>query len=262
MAPLYKDFSKDASDLLSKLYGESGLVIIESKVKGADNEVFINPGFDKAGAKVDVQYNVKKYGLKTKATIAQKTWMPDVTVTYETGPHSIEAAQGKQQLTYEYKAGAFAVQDRVTPKEVAASVAWECCKPAVIGAAAQFDLSTSTLTEIGAGFAYNSALGQVSIQATRAKGTMLYDTAVLAPIKVDFLKRWKIALTARCTHGSARVVAGTEFECPITKSTVRAKIDNTFVVTLAIIRKFANNWQGAVSIDSKTQKVGLRVICE
>lgn len=260
--PLFKDFSKEASDLLSKNYAEVGSILIENKVKGPDATVFVAPQLEKSGPKFDIQYNVKAYGLKTKVGISPKSVIPDATITYESGSHTLELAQSKKQITYDFKSGVLAIQDRITPETVACSIAYEPFAAAAVGAGVSYDLKGSVLNEVSGGAVYACSAATVSIQVAHAKGKLIYDTAVIAPLNLSFLKNLKLALTARCSTGSAKVTAGAEFTCPITGSTIRAKVDNAKVATLSVIRKFGGGWTAAFSTDSKSCGFGIKATCD
>lgn len=256
--PLYKDYSKEASDLLSKNFTDAGLLLIENKYKGADQTVFINPQLEKAGPKLDVQYNDKSKGMKYKLGVTLRGF-PEITVGHELGPHSSELSTGKQQFTYDYKYGVLAYHVRLSTKDVTKTMSWECCKHAAIGGGVVYDYTAQAFSWFSLGFYYSCCPEfRVSVQASRTKGTFHYHTAGYYAFNNELLKCVKLGLVAHCGQkDGAKVSAGTEFGCPFgSGATLRLKMDNTFVASLAAIRKFAGGWTASVAIDSKNKKPG------
>lgn len=276
MPPLFKDFAKDAKDLVEKNYSEAGSWKIESKFKGADSTFFINPNvekakgkkpapgspaaaFDEYDVKMDVEYNVKAYGLKTKTTVSSKKTV-EPQVTYEADGHKVELVVAKRELSYEYKAGKFALNDKLTENGVNVGVAYEVANGISVGVEADYGFKTYAVDSWAAGAQYKDKNVTVSVSTKALKN---YVTGIIAPINGTPLPNLKLACYADCVakhddKNKTKVNVGAEFGCPFGSGFVlRVKVDNSFKASLAAIRKFGDGWKAAFSLDSSFKGVGV-----
>jgi len=258
---LYKDFGKEPKDLLSKLYQEPGTWKLESKFKGSDQELFVNPQFDKGAISVDVEFNVKQYNLKTKTTLTSQGLGVAPNATYEAHGLKAELSVVKQELTVEYKVGAISASlEKVTQAGATASVAYQCCDPAVIGANANVDFSKGLKGwGIGARYTHGNYIASLTTETLKK-----FVTSVIVPVDVAGIAA-KVALTTECGGGKPfDFTVGTEFACPICcGNTMRIKVNKALNPSLAIIRKFADGWKGAITFDlASCCKFGVYVVRE
>jgi len=270
MAPLFKDFAKDAKDLVEKNYTEVGQWKVESKFSVPDKDVFIAPQveivkskapqpFDEYVLKVDVGYNVKQYGLKTKTTVSQKAIEP--TITYDADGHKVEVAFGKREMTYEFKSGKVAINDKLTEKGINAAVAYEVLKGATVGADADYDFTKKAVTNWSAGAVYADKRFTVAVTTKALKS---FVTGVSFPVKISQVPNLKLAVYADCSaadKSKTKITVGSEFGCPLGCAfTFRVKVDNSAKVSLAVIRKFADGWKAALTLDSSFKGFGLNLL--
>lgn len=258
MAPLFKDFAKDAKDLVEKNYTDAGAWKVESKYKGGDCDVFINPQVSHGEVSVDVEYNCKTYGLKTKTSVSKKGFDP--TVTYEKDGHKVEVVVHKHEVSYEFKSGALTVNDKLSAAAVSAGVAYDVAAGVTVGAEVEYDLKGHALQSWSAGALYKSTLFTAAVTTRALKH---YVTGVVVPVDVAAIPNLKFVVFSDCSHTGTKVNVGTEFGCPFgTGFTLRAKVDKSLKVSFAAIRKFADGWKAAFSFDSTFKGVGVYIVRE
>lgn len=253
--PFYKDYNKDVKDLLTKNYGTAWK--IETKFKGAEQTVFINPGATSKGVTVDVQYNMKPF--KTVTTVDDKGGVKPK-VTYEKDGHKVEAWVDRTkafEVAYEGKfPGDVMVHDKLTAKAADAYVSAKYQQFSV-GGGLCYNIEKSTLKSWGAGLHYADK-GIVANLTTEALKT--YTTGVLFPLTISGQK-FSFAAQTICGHDKFEWAVGTEGDCFLIKGAkFRARIDNTLKVAFAHIDKLSDCWKAATSVEIASKdsvKVGV-----
>jgi hypothetical protein len=272
-AKQFKDFNKEAKDLLTKNFPVPGTWKIETKGKGGNREVILSTTSEFSektkNVNVDVEYNMKEYKLKTKTNInAEGKIKPKV--TYELAPgHKVEAtlqslqADADFELTYEGEYQGAVFYDRVSKRD----------------AEFQFAYPVGAIT-VGAGIAYGFAKGQTtwSVGARFADRNFTavamttdlkkYSAGVYAPVVVN---KWLVKLAAQADYTADKGVKGlVGFEAPIDAvavfpraSTIRVRVANDLSSSISLILKLAANWTAALSINhTDITKVGVQLTLE
>lgn len=259
MPPQFKDFNKDVKDLLTKNHVALGEWKLESKFKGPDAQLYINPQVVKGHMTVDLEFGMKEHGAKAKVSVGQSKLLEQAVVTWEKQGHKVEATT-KGELTYELQRGQFAMLDKLTKSRLEAAASWQCCSPAVLGASAAYDYQSNALAAYAVGFRYVQAPYTVNVTADLKEKK--FTTGAVIPIE-----KVKTAIQADCkVSGEATVTAGAQFTCPFGNViTVKAtKLPNHAVeASVNILRKFADGWKAALTLTTKDyKKIGVYVVRE
>ncbi len=102
MATLFKDFSKDAKDLLNKNHTAAGQWKLESKLKGGAPVVF-NPKADKKGVNVDMEYTCGTCDVTAKVNVASNGAVkPKLTKKKDGAKYELAYAAGDVTGAFEF----------------------------------------------------------------------------------------------------------------------------------------------------------------
>lgn len=271
MAKQFKDFNKEAKDLLTKNYPAAGTWKIEAKEKGGDRTFVLSPtadwkGASKASLAVDIDYNMKEYALKTKTNVnANGNVKPKV--TYDCCPgHKIEAtlnslsADSDFEITYEGAVAGALVYDKVTKTQAEAQLAYPV-GPVVVGASVVFAYEKG-LKSWGVGARYSDKMFTASLVT---KDLKTYTTAVYAPLSISGNKIL-VGAQVDCGHNKCDVTVGAEANlacCCGIDAKLRVKATQAGAVSLSVIRKFVNNWTATIAVEVKdVTKFGVQLTRE
>ena len=245
----YKDFNKDVKDLLTKNFSEEGKWKVETKFKGGKDTLFVNPQGTNAGLSVDVEYNPSCCGAKVKVNVAPKNALK-LTASYEDKGHKVEVVTDKDlayEVSYEGKVAGFALNDKLTGKEVDAGVSYGVAKHCQVGAGVTFGLKDSSL-KWSAGARYADAGRLVTLQTFQLQK---YLTGVYLPLTV-LGKKATVGAQVDCGHNAFAVTAGLEIPCILfPNNNLRVRVTDKLAWAAAYIAKFPNSWKAAISVDSK-----------
>jgi len=270
MAPkLFKDFNKDTKDLLTKQFVAAGEWKFESKIKPEDSTFILNPGFEAKGAKapvvtVDVDYNVKELGLKTKTTLYnQGSIKPKV--TYEKGclkaeltvDNIVAAADSAVELTLEgvCPLTGSSLFSKTTKKATEGQISY-AAGPITVGAGVVVGFGKGLEKwSAGARGTYQGFIVNVTTAQLKT-----YTTGVYAPVKIgDF--NVKVGAQVDCGHEQFNLTAG--LETAFKDVTIKAKATQACDVTVALVRKFADKYTAAVTLNlASIPKFGLTLTRE
>lgn len=243
----YKDFNKDVKDLLTKNYTDAGKWKVESKFKGAKDQLFINPQATNNGATLDVEYQTSACPTKVKLNV-NPALDATVTVTYEDKGHKVEVSTNKDlayEVAYELKYQQFRFNDKLTTKAVESGVAFSVAPHCQVGGGITYGLKDSKLSW-SAGVRYSDAGRLVSVVTNQLK---TYTTGLLVPFTVA---NRKVTAAAQVDCGSKfTATVGVETGCVFCPaSTARVRVNNEGKWAFAHITKLPDNWKAAISIDA------------
>lgn len=271
MAKHFKDFTKEAKDLLSKNYAAPEAWKIESKEKGPDRTFVLSPVADfkapnKGVLSVDVDYNLKDLKLKTKTNITS-TGAVKPKVTYDFAPNQkVEAtlmqlsAQSDFEIVYEGVVQGAMFYDKVTKTRAEGAVAYPVIPALTVGGSLTWSLKESQLESWSVGARYVDPRAIVSLVA---KDLKTFTTAVYVPVPAT-CKALLSAITT-CGNGVFSFEVGAEGKLNELgfDATVRAKVNQKGEVSFALIKKFVGNWTAAVSTTTKdVTKFGVQLTRE
>lgn len=248
MATFYKDFNKEVKDLLTKNFQQVETWQIETKNKGPDATIFVNPQANNHGVSVDVEWNNKAAGVETKTRVDSKGNVKPK-VTYKTGDHKVEASIDralKYEVVYEGKFGKLAVNDKLTPSEAEAAFSFAVAPHCFVGASVAYNISKATLHwSAGTRWSNNGILFDVVTHDLKT-----YTTGLLAPLTVAG-KKITFAGQVACTKGEAHEKVGVELPCILfAGNTLKAHVDSSFKYALTYIAKLPGGWKSALTVDS------------
>lgn len=243
----YKDFNKDAKDLLTKNYSDAGKWKVESKFKGGKDSLFINPQATNNGATLDIEYQPSSCAAKVKVAV-NPAFEPKVTVTYEDKGHKLEVTSNKDldyEVAYELKYEQLRVNEKLTPKAVESGVAFSVAPHCQVGAGITYGLKDGKLSW-SAGVRYGDAGRLISVVTNALK---TYSTGIVYPLTVGG-RKLTAGAQVEC-GGKFSVLAGLETGCIVCpKSTVRVRVNNDLKWAFAHISKLPDNWKAAITVDA------------
>jgi len=240
----------NVKDFLTKNYAEGGAWQIESKFKGPDRKIFVNPHANSKGINVDVEYGIKEYGIKTKTNITDKLGVKP-TVTYEQGAHKVEFTTDrswKHELKYEGKVGPATLLETLTATDATASVAVLVAPGISVGGAATYSLGASEIKswEAGALYSANNITADVYTIALKK---------YVAGVKFPFAVAGQaVTVGAQVDHSEkgSVVTVGVETKCVLCDcAKIRAKVRSTGAFAVSYIAKLSDNWTASVTFDSE-----------
>eukprot|EP00672_Neobodo_designis_P021789 CAMPEP_0174830288 /NCGR_PEP_ID=MMETSP1114-20130205/2432_1 /TAXON_ID=312471 /ORGANISM="Neobodo designis, Strain CCAP 1951/1" /LENGTH=270 /DNA_ID=CAMNT_0016064079 /DNA_START=61 /DNA_END=873 /DNA_ORIENTATION=+ len=256
MAKQFKDFNKEAKDLLTKNFPAGGSWKFEAKEKAADKTVTVSTTAEYAKAaalSADVDYNMKEFQLDTKTTFTHDGAVkPKITYKPAAG-HKIEASlkglsvDADFEIVYEGNLSGALVMDKITKKQGEVQVAYAVGNVAV-GAGATYAFAKG-LAGWSAGVRFVQAGITGSVVTKDAK---TYTTGLYYPLKLSCCTV-KTAVQVDCGHDKCNVVVGAEapLNCCNLPLTVRAKVAQDMTFAVSLIKKLANNWTAVVSVQYK-----------
>ncbi|ORC79953.1 putative voltage-dependent anion-selective channel, partial [Trypanosoma theileri] len=102
---LYKDFNKDAKDMLTKSYSDAQKWKVECKYKGPKDTFFVNPTATSDGKfSADLEYVPSQCGAAVKVTFLPSTCNAKITASYQDRGHKVEgivSKQGEYEVSHE-----------------------------------------------------------------------------------------------------------------------------------------------------------------
>ena len=270
MAKQFKDFNKEAKDLLTKNYPVGGTWKFEAKEKAADRTPTVSTTADwsakGANLSADLEYNMKEFALDTKTTFTQDGAVkPKITYKPAAG-HKVEAslkglsADADFEIVYEGNLSGALVMDKITKKAAEVQVAYAVSNFSV-GAGATYAFNKG-LAGWSAGVRFVQAGITGSVVTKDAK---TYTTGLYYPLKLSCCTV-KTAVQVDCGNGKSNVVVGAEapLACCNLPLTLRAKVAQDASCAVSVIKKLANNWTAVLSVQYKgsVSKVGVQLTRE
>lgn len=247
----YKDFNKDAKDLLTKNFSEEGKWKLESKFKGPKDTLYVNPQGSNAGLTVDAEYEAGCCGAKVKVNVAPNlAWKATTTFNCPITGLKVELVADKDlafEVSADGKLAGFQLNDKLTKKEVDVGVSYGVAKHCQVGAGVTYGFKDSAL-KWSAGARYADAGRLVSLQTFQLQK---YLTSVYLPLEVAG-KKATVGALVDCGKGNFAVTAGLEFPCLLfPTNTWRVRVTDKLNWAAAFIAKLPNNWKAAISVDAK-----------
>lgn len=244
---LFKDFNKDAKDLLSKNYSDAGKWKVESKFKGPKDVLYVNPQATNGGVSVDFEYASSAFPVKAKVNVTPAL-DAKVTATYDADGHKLEVVADKAleyEVSYEGKLGKVSLNDKLTKKGVDAGVAYAVASKCQVGAGVTYGFNGSLAWTAGA--RYSDAGRLVAIVTSQLKS---YSTSLLLPLSCCDRKT-TVAAQVDCGSGKFAATVGAETACVLfPQNTLRVRVNNNLEWAVAYITKFSDNWKAAVTVDA------------
>lgn len=270
MSKQFKDFNKEAKDLIGKNFPAAGSWKVEAKEKAADKTVTVSTVAEAnakgASISADVDYNMKEFSLDTKTTFTHDGKIkPKVTYKPAKG-HKIEAslkalsADADFDIVYEGDLSGALVTDKINKKSAEVQVAYPVLANLSVGASATYAFSKGLAGwSAGARFTQNGIVGSVV-----TKDLKTYTTGVFFPVKLSCCTV-KTAVQTDCGNGKCDIVAAAEapLSCINVPLTARVKVTKDMAWAVSALAKLANGWTAIVSVQSKDCcKVGVQLTRE
>lgn len=249
--PFFKNYCKDSKDLLTGNYSVGGAWKVESKFKGPDGVLYVNPSASAAGISADLEFNFAPF--KTKTTVTDKGAITPK-VIFDDGANKVEASitqDLKYSVVYEGKFGPIMVQDTVAAGVADFYLSYSL-GPISVGGGAAYNFEKSSLKSWSAGafFADGGIFAAVTTDALAS-----YNAGAVFPVD---LGGQKVSLAANATFGSALAwQVGAEagcFLCPAGK--FRVKVDQALKLHFAWFAKLSDNWKFAFGAEPLDKKFG------
>ncbi len=279
---MFKDFAKEAKDLLTKNTAEgkatkeqttaypAPLWKVESKLKPkVGDAVVVNPVGDAKGVSANIEFIVPQVdGFKGKIAVSGKYQDTKPTFTFENSGRKVEATVKSVEKYKDYEASVedkqktYAALVKATPGKVEAELAAPIGNGISVGFGGEIATSPFAVSKYSFGAKYNvgknanfsfvSAGAAASLTITAAfdiPQVKLEGKPISTAALIEF-DRTKSAL--KWTLG----VAGQVPACPLGGSSWKAKIDNTFAVSLSHFIELAG-WKVATTYDVKQGAAGI-----
>jgi hypothetical protein len=280
---MFKDFAKEAKDLLTKNTAEgkaekdqttaypAPIWKIESKLKpkAGSNPVVVNPVGDAKSVSVNVEFVCPQVdGLKTKLAIPSDIKKTKPTVTFEQSGRKVEVAikTFQQYADYEFvvedKQKQYAAAVKATPGKVEAELAAPVANGVSVGFGAELATSPFGLSKYSAGVKYNCCKNtNFSLISTGAAASLAITAAFDIP---------QVQLEGKPINGAAIVsfdriknklgwtfgLAGQVPACPLGGSSFKVKIDNSFSVSISHFVELLG-WKIATTYDVNQGAAGV-----
>lgn len=266
MAKLYKDFSKEAKDLLSKQYENAGSWKMETKGKNTvDRTIFMNPKAANGGDKVwaDVEWNSKADNIKTKTVVAQNKFAPEV--TYEKGNNKLKVASSSvnkdAKVTVEVETKMDVAQKSVAiwsnyttaNKQSIMMASFQLNNAFMAGASGTMAFANGfALSNWSAGFRFNKAFdGKNMVFSATLDDADKVSASVFGPVNLKIAdKTHKLDIAAQAAvkiSDTSKLTWAVGTEVPVQGHVLKLKMDQDFKLALSQVFKLSNNVDATVS---------------
>nr|CCD13835.1 unnamed protein product [Trypanosoma congolense IL3000] len=251
---LYKDFHKDAKDLLTKNYSSSGKWKLESKFEGPKDRLIVNPTVTSDGVlTTDLEYSVSKCGAAFKASYLPTTSDITGTVTYQRRDHKVEGVAskgGKYEVSHEGNIhGLVSVHEKLTNNLLEVGLSTAVAPHCSVGCGAAYRLDGKSGCDWTAACRY-ARPGYTA--AVRTNKLLTYTTSVTARVP-ECPHRVVLGAEVVCGRGQAWTgVLGVEVDCLVVKGNVlKARLNKELDWAFSYIAKLVDNWSVAVTVDKR-----------
>lgn len=263
--PLFKDFSKETSDLLSKFHMAPGAWKVESKLKGGNDTVFVNPTATNEGVSADVEYKSTAQPVAVKVNLVP-SGIKKVTTTIDKSGHKVEVVTALKdnkfdavELTHEHKCGKLAINDKLSKKALEIFTSFKATDFIFLGAGATYGFNNKALSyQIRARFAQKGGItADVATSDLKSFAAGVNYPLVIAGKKVSTAAQASYNVDKK----DLTITTGAELNCIVfPKNSLRFKVDNKKSASVAYIARLPG-WTAAVSATQKCQ-LGLNLILE
>ena len=278
MATFFKDFDKESKDHFSKRYS-GGAWTIESKLKGRDGELVVNPNADGRGVKVDLERRMAAHGVTAVATARPGGLLGKVKWERAFGGwwHHVEfvvpcwplACEGPcdGEMVYEGRVqGIAAMHDRITHDTVDGGVSFALTPNMSVGGGLSYGISERAVGSWSAGA--RLVAPSVGVLSVTTRG--LERWAVGAVVDGRRFSWGTVKLASRVEYGRTAAkcdaVVGAELTLDgVPDTALCAKLDNNGVFGLGVIRHFRDAWRATLNVEGRccgAMKVGLMLTRE
>eukprot|EP00760_Papus_ankaliazontas_P030595 PhM_4_TR4919/c0_g1_i1/m.26171 len=254
MPVFFKDFDKDVADFFKKHYveGTKGFKF-EAKGKGKDETVYLNPGFEKGVFTLNVHYDMKEKGLKSKVGVANNDTVVSK-VTVERAGHKFDITETLKlkdifnyagDVAHEWKNNTLAVYSKSTfgagaPCNTEVHLSAAATKELTVGCQANFSVCTRALSGWKAGARFSCCKDNLLACTYDNAGTI--GVAGMGIVKQAF-KGADVQLVARATKsakGGPKFDCGAQLLCPFTGAYTRVKANLAGNYGLALTKSFGD----------------------
>ncbi|RNF07368.1 putative voltage-dependent anion-selective channel [Trypanosoma rangeli] len=256
---LYKDFNKDAKDMLTKNYTESRKWKLESKFKGPKDRLFVNPSATSDGKfSVDVEYVAGQCDLGVKATLHPDINNAGLKVTYPYKGHKVEASvkkNGEYEVSHEFVLGGhMSSHARLVKNAVEMSLVAAVASQCQVGCGVTYQLDGKQGCEWTAAYRYAEAGRVVTVRTNKLR---TYTASIVSPMPT-VPHPVVVGAEVVCGHGQGWTgTLGLETACVLFKgNALKARVNKNKEWAVAYIAKLADNWTAAVTVD-KNLKPGV-----
>ena len=278
MPVAFKDFDKDAKDLINKKF-QNGQWKVECKAKGPKDQFYVNPICDKGAVSLDINFDCS--AAKTKMTVHQsgkvsgKVTMSHACSIIDGVNHTVEVGDAiklagcdiaaacksyEAEVSHEMKHKMFHTKYAANfgnGKGCSSSLAvsFDPCSCAAIGASAT--LAGTALKEMSAGCRFTSH-GLIAAVVANNKGNATCSAKY--PIEIKGHKVQVATQRAKNNNKGMQYSFGAQMQCPFSGSTVKLRCQPHIGYGVCFIRKFNDIWEAALSAewtDDHKPKFGL-----
>jgi len=281
MPSVFKDFEKDVTDFFDKYHkkGAKGYKL-ESKSKGSDRTVYVNPAFEEDVFTVNFEYDIKANGLKTKLGFDNKN-NATATVTLEQagfgGDHKVELKDKVKVLNVFDYAGEFVHEWKInilpTPvnvyskskfssagcaTDVMASADVPGVKGLAVGGSANIDCCKRTVSKQKVGVMYKGVNGSCSsVVAFNYNLTGVYSGGFVATLKglLPQFDSIEVAAATSTDPKEKHTSFGLGLKCPYTGGNVRTKVGLAGNYGLQYFRSYPNNTTIGFGVEGKLSEL-------
>ncbi|AAQ15708.1 voltage-dependent anion-selective channel 1 [Trypanosoma equiperdum] len=258
---LYKDYHKDAKDLLTKNYSSAQKWKLESKFKGPKDKLILNPTVTSDGAfSTDLEYTISQCGAALKGTYATSTSNVTGTVTYHYKGHKIEGVvnkNGNYEVSHEGNfQGLLSLHEKLTKKTLEVGAGTAIGPYCSVGCGALYNLGAKGNCDWTASCRY-ARCGYTAAVRTNKLNT--YTTSITARVP-KCPHRVVVGAEVVCGRGQPWTgVVGVEADCVLVKGNVlKARVNKKLEWAAVYIAKLIDNWTVAVTVD-KSLKPGVLI---
>ena len=247
---LFKDFNKETKDLLTKNYMGAGKWKLESKVKGANDQLFINPAATNDGITVDAEYKTSQYPVAIKTTFTP-TAVKKTTVTYTDKAYgkfevATDCKFDAPEFSYETIFKGVSITEKITKKASEALVAYAPIPALTVGAAINYAFDSKAIkSTLGARYSCKEC-GIVANATTN--DFKAFTAGAIYNVDVKGTKGQVAAQVDYSKAAGAKVAFGGETGCQFIKgNSLRFRVDTDKKFTAAYIAKL-KTWTAALTI--------------
>ena len=245
----FKDFNKETKDLLTKNYMGAGKWKLESKVKGGNDQLFINPAATNEGITVDVEYKASAQPIAVKTTFSpsalKKTTVTFTDKVYGKFEVATDAKFDAPEFSYESVFKGVSVHEKLTKKASEAFLAFSPIPVLSLGASANYTFDTKAVkTSLGARYSCKEC-GLVANATTN--DFKAFTVGAIYNVALNEIKG-QVAAQVDYSKNATKIALGGETGCLFFKSNaIRVRVDSDKNITAAYIAKL-KSWTAAITV--------------
>ncbi|ORC84986.1 putative voltage-dependent anion-selective channel [Trypanosoma theileri] len=256
---LYKDFNKDAKDMLTKSYSDAQKWKVECKYKGPKDTFFVNPTATSDGKfSADLEYVPSQCGAAVKVTFLPSTCNAKITASYQDRGHKVEgivSKQGEYEVSHECRLqGRFSSHTKLVKNSVDVGFGLAVGPHCEVGCGAVYTVGMKTLNSWSMAGRFGCGCCTASLCVKDLKTAK---TNVMMPLRMC-PHPMRVGAEVECGHGKGWTgTFGVEAACVLVKgNTLKARVNKNKEWAVAYIAKLADNWTAAITLD-KNLKPGV-----